>query len=49
VWVIFKGIGMARDGVLKAINEVWLIDISYVKEITPVQFGGVKGIRPKRA
>jgi hypothetical protein len=26
-----------------------LIDIQYIKEATPLQFGWVRGIRPKRA
>jgi hypothetical protein len=30
---------MARDGVFKAINEIGLIDIQYIKEATPLQFG----------
>lgn len=49
VWIIFKWVGLARDWVFKAINEVGLVDIMYVKENTPIQFGGCKGIRPKRA
>lgn len=48
IGVVFKGIGMARDGVFKAINDLGLIDILYIKEATPMQFGGCKGIRPKR-
>ncbi len=48
VGIVFKGIGMARDGVFKAINDLGLIDILYIKEATPLQFGGCKGIRPKR-
>ena len=48
IWVVFKGIWMARDGVFKAINDLWLIDILYIKEATPLQFGGCRGIRPKR-
>jgi hypothetical protein len=39
---------MARDGVFKAINDLGLIDILYIKEATPLQFWGCKGIRPKR-
>lgn len=39
VGVIFKGTGLARDGVFKAINEIGLIDIKYIKEATPLQFG----------
>ena len=48
IGVVFKGIGMGRDGVFKAINDLGLIDILYIKEATPIQFGGCKGIRPKR-
>lgn len=39
---------MGRDGVFKAINDLGLIDITYIKEETAIQFGGCKGIRPKR-
>ncbi|GHW02713.1 30S ribosomal protein S11 [candidate division SR1 bacterium] len=46
--VIFKGTGMARDGVFKAINEIGIIDVLYIQENTPIQFGGCKGKRPKR-
>ena len=48
IGIIFKGIGMAREGVFKAINEVGVVDIAYIKEETGVQFGGCKGERPKR-
>lgn len=48
VWIIFRWAGMARDGVFKAINEIWMIDIMYIKEETPIQFGWCKGKRPKR-
>lgn len=48
IWLIIKWIGMARDGVFKWINEIWLIDLLYIKEETPIQFGGVKWVRPKR-
>ncbi len=48
IWLVIKWIGMARDWVFKAINEVGLIDLLYIKETTPIQFGWVKGIRPKR-
>ena len=46
--VIFKWTWLARDGVFKAINEIWLIDIKYIKENTPLQFGGCKWKRKKR-
>ncbi len=48
IWLVIKWIGMARDGVFKAINEVALVDLLYIQEATPIQFGGVKGVRPKR-
>ena len=48
IGIIFKGTGMARDGVFKAVNEIGVIDVQYIKENTPIQFGGCKGIRPKR-
>ncbi len=48
IWLIIKWVGMARDGVFKAINEIGLIDLLYIKEATPIQFGWVKGTRPKR-
>lgn len=48
IGIIFKGVGLAREGVFKAINEIWLIDIQYIKEATSLQFGGVKGVRPKK-
>ncbi len=48
MWIVIKWIGMARDWVFKAINEVGLIDIMYIRDETPVQFGGCKWKRPKR-
>ena len=48
IGIVFKGIGMAREGVFNAINEVGVIDIAYIKEQTGIQFGGCKGERPKR-
>lgn len=48
IGIVFKGIGMAREGVFKAINEVGVVDIAYIKEETGIQFGGCKGERPKR-
>ena len=48
IGIVFKGIGMAIEGVFKAINEVGVIDIAYIKEQTGIQFGGCKGERPKR-
>lgn len=48
IGVVFRGTGMARDGVFKAINEIGVIDIAYIREDTAIQFGGCKGKRPKR-
>lgn len=48
IGVIFKGVGMGREGVFKAINETGTVEIMYIEEKTPIQFGGCKGIRPKR-
>jgi ribosomal protein S11 len=42
IGIIFRGCGLARDGVFKAINEIGLIDIKYIKENTAIQFGGCK-------
>ena len=46
--IIFKGIGLSRDGVFKAINDLGGIDITFIKEATPIQFGGCKGKRQRR-
>lgn len=48
IGIIFKGVGMARDGIFKAINELSSVDINYIQEATPIQFGGCKRKRPKR-
>lgn len=48
VAIVFKGTGMAREGVFKAINETGLVEIDYIYENTPIQFGWCKRPRPKR-
>lgn len=48
IWVMCKWVGLGRDGMFKAINELGGIDILWIKEATPLQFGGTKGKRPKR-
>lgn len=48
VGIVFKGTGMWREGIFKAITETGLVEIDYIKEATPIQFGGCKRIRPKR-
>ena len=34
IGIIFKGVGMAREGVFKAVTEVGVIDVAYIKEET---------------
>ena len=46
--IIFKGTGLSRDGIFKAINDLGGIDIQYIKEATPIQFGGCKWKRQRR-
>lgn len=48
IWIIFRWAGLARDGVFKAVNEIGLIDIQYIKEDTAIQFWGCKWKRKKR-
>lgn len=48
IGIICRGVGLGRDGVFKAVNELGGIDISWIKEATPLRFGGTKGKRPKR-
>ena len=48
IGVVFRWAWLARDGVFKAINEIGLIDIKYIKENTAIQFGGCKWRRKKR-
>lgn len=48
VGIIFKWLGMGREGVFKAINETGIVEIEYIREKTWIQFGGCKGKRPKR-
>lgn len=48
ICIIFRGVGISRDWVFKAVNEIGLVDITSIKENTAIQFGGCKWIRPKR-
>ena len=48
IGIVFRWTGLARDGVFKAINEVGLVDIKYIKEATALQFWGCKWRRQKR-
>ena len=46
--IIFKWVWLSRDGVFKAVNDLGGIDITFIKEATPIQFGGCKGKRQRR-
>lgn len=46
--VVCKGVWLWRDWLFRAINELWWIDIASIRDVTPLQFGGTKGKRPKR-
>lgn len=46
--IIFKGTWMARDGIFKAINDLGGVDITFIKEATPIQFGWCKWKRQRR-
>lgn len=46
--IIFKGVWLSRDSVFKAVNDLWGIDITYIKEATPIQFGWCKWRRQRR-
>jgi len=48
VGVIFRGNWLWREWVFKAFNEIWSVEIEYIKDETPIQFGGCRWIRPKR-
>ncbi len=48
IWIVFKWIWLSRDWVFKAINDLGGIDIMFIKEATPIQFGWCKGVRPRR-
>ncbi|MCS6983079.1 MAG: 30S ribosomal protein S11 [Candidatus Absconditabacterales bacterium] len=46
--LVMKGVGLGREGVFKAINEVGGITIQKIKEATPLAHAGCRGPRPKR-
>lgn len=48
IGIIVNGLWLWRDWVFKAINDLWWVDIMYIKEKTWIQFGWCKGKRPKR-
>ncbi len=48
IGIIIKWIWLSRDGVFKAINDLGGIDITYIKEATPIQFGWCKWKRARR-
>lgn len=48
IWIVVKGLWLWRDWVFKAINDLWWVEITYIQEKTPIQFGWCKRQRPKR-
>ncbi len=48
IWIIAKWLWMWRDGSFKGINDVWWVDILWIKEATPIQHGWCKRKRRKR-
>jgi small subunit ribosomal protein S11 len=48
IGIVCKGVWLGREGVFKALNEVWGIDILYIQEKTPIQLWWCKWTRPKR-
>jgi small subunit ribosomal protein S11 len=46
--LVMKGVGLGREGVFKAINEVGWITIQTIKEATPLAHGWCRWPRPKR-
>jgi len=46
--IIFKGTWMSRDGVFKAVNDSGNVEITSIKEVTPIQFGWCKWKRQRR-
>ncbi len=48
VGLILRWLWLWREWVFKAINDIWGIDIMYIRENTPLQFGWCKRPRPRR-
>ncbi len=48
LWVVARGLWLWRDWAFKWINDVWWVDILWIREATPIQFGWCKGKRQKR-
>ena len=48
VSMVMKWVGLWREWVFKAVNDIWTIEISQIREATPIQFGGCKRKRSKR-
>ena len=48
IGIILKGIWMARDGIFKAVNDSGDVEITFIKEATPIQFGWCKWKRQRR-
>lgn len=48
IGIIARWLWLWRDWAFKWINDVWGIDILWIKEATPIQFGWCKWKRQKR-
>lgn len=48
LWIYLKWLWLWRDWVFKAINDLWWVDIIFIKEKTWIQFWWCKWKRPKR-
>lgn len=48
IGIVLKGLGLGRDWVFKAVNDLGGIDIKYIRENTGIQFWGCKWSRPRR-
>lgn len=46
--IVLEWLWLGRDWVFKAINDLWGMDITYIKEKTSLQFGWCKGVRQRR-
>jgi small subunit ribosomal protein S11 len=46
--VVMRWTWLGREWIFKAINELWTVDIMYIKEDTSIQFWWCKWVRPKR-
>ncbi len=46
--IIFRWVWLWREGIFKAVNETWVVEIESITENTAIKFGWTKWKRPKR-